>query len=457
MKKALIIFLLLGVIALGLPLVDGFWVQKKYYRLMELVNQRTPMTVAIIDYHHGWFSSTATLQVTANSLNKATPTGPLQNNIQFILKEKLYHGPIIYRSSNPTDTFGKYLTWALALSEIKVDQSDLKLNTLAVYHYNGNVDLHFECPSFVYSTGIPNETLNITDLNGVFKFSKRFKHSQGNISAASVDIPLKDGLQTLKNVSYYFSLDRNAFNFWQGKRAFKVNDLSLSLADKIELKNILVTLSDKTQSHNLSSTLNAQIDSFKFNNTDYGKQNLVFTVSNLNLKTLSELGQKADLMDRGNASLPIKTLELTPLVLRLLSDGLNLNLSTVDLNTKWGSIRGNASLDISKQEQPHAQFYSVLNSTTGNADLIFPAKLLQEMLEARYQSVVTAQQKSETSPASLAKENIDRWILAGWLTPQGDNYQVNIVYKMNQLLLNGKPMKIPSLPISDSQPTNSNR
>ncbi|MBX9586211.1 MAG: YdgA family protein [Gammaproteobacteria bacterium] len=458
MKKALIVVLLFAVIALGLPVVDGFWVQKKYYRLMTLVNQRTPMTVEIIDYHHGWFSSTATLQISATALKKNTASeSPLQNNYQFILKEKLYHGPIIYRSSNPADTFGKYLTWALALSEIKVNQPDLKLNTLAIYHYNGNVDFRFECPSLVYPTGNLNETYNIEKLIGTFKLSKRFKHSQGKISAASVDIPLKDGHQIIKNVSYDFTLDKNAFDFWQGLRAIKIDDAILSAGDKIQLKNIALSLIDHTKSHYLRSTLNAKIDSFKFNDADYGKQNLVFTVSNLNLESLGELGQKADLLDQENASLPSKALELTPLVLRLLSDGFNLNLSSIDLNTKWGAISGNASLDISKQEHSHTQFFSVLNSTTGKADFIFPAKLLQEMLESRYQSLVTTQQKNETSPAALVKENIDRWILAGWLIPQGDNYQVNFVYKMNQLLLNGKPMKIPNLPIPDFQSTNSNR
>lgn len=458
MKKALIIFLLLAVIAVGLPAADGFWVQKKYFRLIELVNQRTPMTVEIIDYQHGWFSSTATLQVSTNSLKKNTiGANSSQQNVQIVLKEKLYHGPIIYRSSNPSDTFGKYLTWALALSEIKVNQPELKLNTLAVYRYNGNVDFRFDCPSFVYPTELLNETFNIETLKGTFKFSKRFKHSQGVISAASVDIPLKTGHQIIKNISYDFSLDRNAFNFWQGKRAIKISDLLLSNGDKVRVQNTLITLADKIRSHDLSSTLNAQIDSFKINDTDYGKQNIVFTVSNLNIKTLGELGQKADLLDQENAPLSAKTLELTPLALRLLSDGINLDLSTVDLNTKWGIIRGNASLDIAKQEQPHTQFYTVLNSTTGKADFIFPAKLLHEMLESRYQALVTTQQKNETSPATLVKENIDRWVLAGWLIPQGDNYQVNIIYKMNQLLLNGKPMKIPSLPISDSQPTNPNR
>lgn len=457
MKKVLIVLFAFVVIALGLPAVDGFLVQKKYFRLIALVNQRTPMTVEVIDYHHGWFSSTATLQVSTNAFKKDTDSvSPLENGYQFVLKEKLYHGPIIYRSSNPSDTFGKYITWALALSEINVNQPDLKLDTLAIYHYNGNVDFRFTCPSFTYPVETLNETFSINHLNGQFKFSKRFKHSHGIIAASKVDIPLKNGHQSLKDVSYEFALDRNHFNFWQGKRTIKIGDLALSSGDTIQLQNILFSLADKTLSENLSSTLNATIDAFKFNNTNYGSQDVTFTISNLNLKTLGELGQKADFLDQENASLQGKTLELVPLALRLLSDGVNLNLSTVDLNTKWGSIHGNASLEIAKKAQPHTQFFTVLNSTTGNADFVFPAKLLQDILESRYQSSLTSQQNSEPSPEKLVKENIDRWILAGWLIPQGDNYQVNVAYKMNQLLLNGKPMKIPSFPLTDSHPTSPN-
>jgi uncharacterized protein YdgA (DUF945 family) len=455
-KKALIIVLLLVTMILGLPFADGFWVKKKYYHLNELVSQRTPLSLQIIDYQRGWFSSTATLKVSSETLmnNKPVEATPQESN-HFIVKEKLYHGPFIFRSDKPFDTFGKSITWALALSEIHVNQDDLKLSTLAVYHYNGSVSVKFDCPTISYPIHQPGEVFGVEGLKGSFSFSKRFKHSQGEITVLAADIPLHNGHQIVKNATYSFSLDKTAFDLWQGKRSVKISDLLLNSSEKWQLHGVDITLSDNTQSRDLNSTLNTQIASFKINESDFGKQQFVFNIANLNLATLSELGKKADLLDQQSASISTRALELTPLALELLSDGLNLSLSSVDLNTKWGTIRGNASLDIAKQDHPHAQFSALLGNTTGQADFSFPAKLLQDVLELRYQALTTPQQlkQSETTPQALVKDEIDRWILAGWLIPNGDNYQVNIGYKTNQLLLNGKPIKIPHFPIPDSQST----
>lgn len=460
MKKTLVIILLLVAIALALPFADGLWVKKKYYDLNKLVSQRTPFSMQVIDYRRGWFSSTATIRVSADAQdNNKYIDFSAQGKTHFIVKEKLYHGPIILRSDKPFDTFGKSITWALALSEIQVNQPDLQLSSLAVYHYNGSVSVNFDSPTITSPATQPGSSYVIHGLKGTFSFSRRLKHGQGEITLLSADIPLHDGHQIIKNATYTYSLDKQAFNFWYGKRSLHVGDLELNTSEKIQLQGLSLSISDNTTTHDLNSNLSASVDSLKLNNTAYGKQHIAFNVANLNLDALSELGLTADALDQQGSAFALRALELTPLALKLMSKGLDLNLSALDLNTKWGSVRGNASLSIAKQAGTHLQFQSLLASTTGQADFSFPAKLLEDLLEARYQSVTTIQQQdtNATAPQTLAKENIDRWILAGWLIPNGDHYQVNVMYKMNQLLLNGKPMKLPSLPIPDSQPTTPQR
>lgn len=453
MKKALIIALLLVAILLALPFAEGFWVEKKYYALNKLVSQRTPLTLEVVDYHRGWFSSTATIKVSADKLRNSQ--GSTLEGSHFLVKEKLYHGPVILRSKKPLDSFGKGVTFALALGEIQVKQPDLQLSSIAVYHYNGNVGVKFDCPVFTSPSPKPGASFSIQGLKGSFNFAKRFKHSRGDIQLTAADIPLHEGHQTIHNATYTYSLDKNGFNLWYGKRYLEIGDLILNSDDKWQAKGLSLSLADDSNSRELDSHLEAKINSLKYNDTDFGKQQFVFNLANLNLQALSQLGQKADLLDQQGSPFAVRAIELTPLALQLVSKGLSVSLSAVELNTKWGTLSGNASVEMPKTEKAPTQIPALLASIIGQADISFPAKLLEDMLEIRYQALTTPEQQkqSNTTPQALAKENIDRWVLAGWLIPTGDHYQVNVNYKMNQLLLNGKPMKLPSLPISVTDPT----
>lgn len=450
MKKILTAVTLLIAIALGLPWATGYSIQKKYTHLISQASERTPLSLHIVHYQRGWFSSIATVQVSSSTPNNNTADATPTENTQFIIKEKLYHGPVILRSRNPSESFGKGITWALALSQIHVNQPDLKLNTLTTYHFNGSINIQFNCPTITHSLEPESMTLAFLGLQGTFTFSNKFRHSQGKIKLANADVPLREGHQKINEAVYAYSLNKNSYGLWQGKRSLTIGNVLLNTQDSLQLQGLALSLTDDTSSNKLNSELDAQIEHFQLNGTDFGKQKIVVNLSNLNLATLSEIGQKADLLDQQSASLSTRALELTPLALQLLNDGLNLNIPTVDLNTQWGKIHGNASLNITRQESAPTQFQALLSNTIGQADFIFPIKLLEEVLTLRYQAMTTAQQeKNPTTPETLAKDDIHRWVLAGWLTPNDNHYQINVAYKNNQLRLNGRLIKLPNLPIPD--------
>lgn len=458
MKKALIIGLLIIAMLLAAPFADGLWVKHHYYKVNELISERTPFTLKVVDYRRGWLSSTATLEVTLGTptLTKASDATE-KNSPHFIIKDRLYHGPIILRSNKPFATFGKGLTFALALTEQHLNQPDLKISNLVEYHYNGNITAQLDCPLLTNSAASSDKLMGIQGLSGTFTLSKRLKHSAGDIRLVSADIPLEQSHYTIKNARYTYALDKGEFDSWYGNRQLSIADSTIKTIDKIVLNGIVLKIADKTAANHLSSTLEAKVDSLALNDKKLGRQQFNFNLSNLDLKTLSQLGQKADTLDAQGTSFTVRALELTPLALQLLSNGIHLNLSGAEFNTEWGVIRGNASLELVKQH-PHADIHSLLNSIIGDADFTFPTKLLQDTLESRYQSVTTAQQnETEHSAQTLAKEDIDRWVLAGWLIPDGDRYQVHLSYIKNQFLLNGKPLNLSSLPLPDFQSTTPQR
>lgn len=456
MKKALIATLVLITILLALPFAEGIWVEKKYLALHKVVSQRTPLKFEVVDYHRGWFSSSATIKVLTDKVGN---TQASLENSHFIVKEKLYHGPIILPSKTSADSLGKGLTFAVALGEIHVKQPDLQLSSVATYHYNGNVDIKFDCPNFSFPSDKPTDSFGIQGLKGKFRFTRHFKHSHGEIHLESARLPIQNNHQLIKNAIYSYSLDNTKFDLWSGKRSLTIENLVFTNTDKWQFQNLSLALSDNTDAHELDTHLEAKIRELKVNDTQFGQQQFTFNLAHLNLQTLSELGEKADLLDRQSSPIALRAMELTPLALQLVSKGLSLNLSGVELNTKWGLLSGNATVEMPKQEKPPTQITAIMSNIIGKADINIPAKLLEDILEMRYQTLTTPEQLklNASTPQTLAKENIDRWILAGWLIPAGDHYQMNILYKTNQLLLNGKPMKLPSLPIPSVDPNTLNR
>jgi uncharacterized protein YdgA (DUF945 family) len=456
LKKALIIAVALVMIVIVLPFADGCWVKKKYYAVTQLASRGGFVSLQVIDYHRGWFSSTATVKVSLGASNITTVPGSTPAVMpNFIIKEKLYHGPIILRSDKPFEKFGQGFTWALALSEVNINQPDLQLNGLAVFHYDNSLSVNFDCPHILVASAEPSKTYGIQGLTGIAHLTHHFKHAEGEMTLSSADVPLQSGPVIVKSAHYNYALDQHPGDNWYGKRSLQIGDLQLNTSDKFELKGVKFSLTDNINTDKLNSRLETQVAGIKINDTEFGSQQFVLNVSNLNLETLLELGNKAQVLDQLGSPMAVRALELTPLALQLLSEGINLSVSEVNLNTKWGRIHGTASLDLPKQMQANMQFQTLLVNMTGIANFTFPAKLAQEMLELRYQSVITPQQQSQpaTSSQTLAKENIDRWVLAGWLNAVDDQYQVNISYKKAELLLNGKPIKLPSMPIPDSQPT----
>ncbi len=452
MKKALIFALLLVTIVLTAPFADGLWLKHKYFAVNGLISTRTPLTLHIAEYQRGWFSSTATIKVTlrAPTLAKAA-IAPEKSSTEFIIKEKIYHGPIILRSNKPLNTASKGLTFAVALSELHLEQPDLQINNLTVYHFNGDITAQFDCPN-LSSTGFQNDqSVGITGLTGTFKLSNKMKHSEGDIYLAAANIPFSNNQQKVKNARYTYSLDKLSYDAWYGERQLQINDLTLKNTNTVKLHGIMLKATDKMADNNLNTTLKAAVDTFVLNNIQYGAQHFIFNVSNLDLNTLNQLSQKADILDEQGSSFTARSLELTPLALKLLNNGLSINLVASEFNTQWGAIRGNASIELSKQ-QSNNEIFGLLDNTLGEANFTFPIQLLQNTLESRYQSLTTPQQnQTQNTAKELAKENIDRWILAGWLTPLGNQYEVHLTYKKNQFMLNGKPIKLSSIPLPTIQ------
>lgn len=91
--------ILLMAIIFGAPWAIGFLLQNRINLASEVINsQNLPFTVTISDYHRGWFTSSATIQVSSEDSPQTLVSLPM----------KIYHGPIIYYNNRLHLALGNY-------------------------------------------------------------------------------------------------------------------------------------------------------------------------------------------------------------------------------------------------------------------------------------------------------------------------------------------------------------
>lgn len=448
MKKVVIPTLAVVGIALLTPLGLGFIVKNKYVQLYQLASESTlPVKLQMVEYSQGWFSSDAIVQVTLEAPVTQEFEEPAHQlkNYQFELKQKIYHGPIIFQGINR-------ITFALALSDIIINQADLKLDLMTVLHYNNSASIHFECPR-VAETIDPERgwKFAMQALSGNLKINAQVTHAEGKIDLTSLDLILKDSEQHFKNARFIYNIDKDQLNLWHGKRDLTIATMSFDTEanEQLAVQGVTLGLHDLSINNKFSTTLYANIADVKLDDTDYGSQQVSLHVDNVDANALNKIGTKAAELEKKNLPTSAMVLELFPLVTELVEKGFSIQVSPLALNTSWGAITGELSLNIPENNQTNPSLDALLNNITADAKIKFPASLLQDLLVMRYQNnntPVTPPLNADAKAAAI--DDIKRWQLAGWLLADGDQFTAQLTFKENQLQINGKMMKIPALSIS---------
>ena len=469
MKKVLGIIVILAVVLFGSYFAMGLITEHTLKKTVNMVNQSNELFVEFLEYKRGWFKSQATInwrlrvpaRITKNDQEQLVtiPAKEYKGSVPL----NINHGPIIYANNKILFGLGDadiHLTlpeeYQEYFNKMYSDKSVMPILDLNVFvNYLNNTKFIANVPHFnlisndnqtqMISSGITSEvnlspklnrviaSLNINDLT----FIK--EHQKVVIGKISSDCNLK----YTKNGLYI------------GNAHVMFPSILVTNKDQTILK--LSQFEISSESHVLKSLFNSNLkldlDQLFTHGSNYGPAHVMFSLKNLDAKTLAEINHIVSSMqpstDTERQQLLLSVLPKLP---SLLSKGAGIKLSDVTINTPDGLIQGSIELNLPSAaiENP----FQLLQKIQGNCKLSISANMLKSIVHAslKQKNNVALQLQQASMPtttqpsasdvkqqiAAQTDEKIAQLVQSGVIIMQGDHYTLDANLADGHLTINSK-------------------
>lgn len=437
MKKSIKISAILGIISsliILTPYVMGWFVKKEFYQLVSDLNSPNQFEIQIIEYHQGWFSSLADVQYTlytdetANTSLDANTQPP--QPFQFVLQEKIKHGPII-RLPNKT-------LFARALIESNIDDQQFPVTARTIIHLDGRITTNILANKIANSLEqTEGMSFVLQNLDGNFDLNPKHKNSQGYLNLDSIDLMMKNVQLKADKIHVDYQLNKHPSDLWAGSHNASINKLFFNTPDnkQILLEDFKFNFTNTIKESYMGASMKANLRSAQIDGKNYGAQSIEFTIDKLDEKSLADIQKHVKETQQQNIPLPILFTQFYQLGMNLLSKGFVFDLSRFSLNYTAGVVIAKAHVELKSHQEPLYSPLQVLEGLTATAYLQIPKDLLEEIVREYYASY---NDSSTSTPPKDSKTRIKEWVDAGWLKANGNNYQIDLKYDQQKLLINDK-------------------
>ena len=146
-RRFFTIFIILLVVLVTVPYVDGFLFKRHYYRFLKSLSASHSIRVNVLEYHQGWFHSTARLSIAF----KTGKDKAVQPSSALMVDQTISHGPIVREMGRWTLALGTvdsqmHLPVYFARYLPSVSRMDGLLETHAIAMLNGRYRVQFQMP-----------------------------------------------------------------------------------------------------------------------------------------------------------------------------------------------------------------------------------------------------------------------------------------------------------------------
>ncbi len=445
MKKSIKITGIIGIIGsliLLTPYIMGWVVKNEFYHLISDLNSPNQFEIQVIEYRQGWFSSVANVQYTLYA-DKPSNIGLDTNNqaaqpFQFVLQEKIHHGPVIFLRKNKEKETPSSLIFARALVESDINDQQYPITARTIIQLDGRITTNILANKIANSLEqAEGMSFVLQKLNGNFDLNPKQKDSQGYLNLESMDLMMKNTQLKVKNIHLNYKLNRNATDIWAGKRNINIDKLFIDTPDnkQIVLEDFKFNFTNTFNEPYMGASMNANLGSAKIDGKNYGAQAIEFTIDKLDAKSLSDIQKHVNETQQQNIPLPILFTQFYQLGMNLLSKGFVFDLSRFSLNYTAGVVVAKAHVELKAHQDPFYSPFQLLEGLSATAFLQIPKTLLEEIVREYYNSSIDTTSKEKPKDS---KTRIKEWVDAGWLKLEGNDYQLNLKFDQQKLLINDK-------------------
>lgn len=444
MCKKKIAYSVIGVLVVAgvlSPWVTGMFLQHDLKKVIATAKLPAGMTVKLTNYRRGFFSSTATLEVTTNPNEGLGSVASLaaDNNkpMTFVEKMHIFHGPLTYISTPIANQSGFYIGEGAVAIAIK---QPITIHAIGKFDFFNHVKVAFVTDK-VQLTSAPDNSITIGSITGLLKM-KGQDHLKGKITLPELSINNPQWKASFDNASYRMDLSSGKDQLFFGNSELHVAELKaqspssgLVTFNKIEIKNNAM-LEDNTVHYTLGLNINQFTNSTQ---KPFGPVDVKLSFAHLNPALLGQLQQTAQSLHDNKITQQQFSGQVLQLSLNLLS-GAAIDLKPAVVKTPDGPINFETQISLPKVElltsvsplslQPF--MVNLAKGATFHMDIAVPATILKELV---------AHSDDEQSQATL-----DSWQKQGYVKQEDGQWHSTIIYAKGRWQANGEKVAIP-LPI----------
>ena len=219
MRKLLSISLgiltILIIALLTFPLVMSFWLKNHYQSLLNRINTSHDISLKVVTFDRGWFSSNATARITIAGAVRSKP-------VQFLLHQRIKNGPIVIgkvKGGAPSIWLAK--AWVHSQS----NDPHFKLTSSTLIRWNNTIDNWFNATRITITNKQQQFVVNDLQSHLIFSLANHHLNAKTTIATASLSekqnpVAAHKDYQTklsLKNISFQ-SNSQQSTPLWFGGR-----------------------------------------------------------------------------------------------------------------------------------------------------------------------------------------------------------------------------------------------
>ncbi len=443
MLKALSFLVIIALILLSAPLVDGYLFKQTFYNYVDVINSANPTIKINIDgYREGWFSSEASLSIKSISANDAVNKNQMVFNL--VTLQHIAHGPIVWDSIRKRWQLGQasihtnmHLPDSIEKTLLSTHDGRGVMQIDTVFTFDGKITNQFSMPvlgmtkdtgTFTWQ-GISGTTMNILEKGKLLTSVADVTIGKFTFQNQTTHIVTQDA-----NFQSNMSLDSNGL--WTGYADVSWPGFSTQMTQNGSNKLFDVSnLQFKNQFHvnNNQYNLNIQFMLDKFaTESDFSilKSSLAVNINNMSIPGVQGLSQVL-------ASQVINPTPASSQAVLVYLPNLFTQATQVDclssINTSSGHLILSAKLNWPNQVK-------TLQDVGTNVDAVVDIRVSRALVNkmADFQAKgAAATQPVNSQPRPSVTQSFDAFVKAGYMKMDNDDYVTTITYQNGVRKANG--------------------
>lgn len=461
------IFVLLIV---GIPYLTGKLVKRQFEDILTVFSELDPVSIQVLDYQEGWFSSRAKTRVTfkGKSMPMWLREGLQHQDFSIILEHKIQHGPFIFSRSM------SWRNWRLALAMIQSQlyltkeakaqlqqiTSDTKLLKIqSQIGIDGEFLAIFEGKPIVIQDDKGVERTIWQGMQGKWHINRGLNRFLGEVVIPGFDLQWHHRRFVGEAMRYRTQRTKSSTGIWLGKDNILIGQLQMIPTEPalpIVLMGITMGVILDEKQGLINAGLDTTIESVKWGQQLYGPLNTVIALNRLSPESVKSVIANLNNIQMTGKYQPYLGYMLmqVPVLLKARPE---LHIDNLSLRTVDGEVKGQLQVAIGGKEANNmTQIGNIVDSLFVSAGVNIPQSMAKELLALRYRdqladepitpaiespSMAVPEQPAAMMNAMIQKADtdIDSYVQAGYLMPKGNDYTMDLRYENGALTINGKP------------------